>query len=129
MPGPGEDHGLSGNNMRMAGAADERLIEMVKKDINFIKHIKPQVKARENQDRVNSHRNRMRVYQLNANVDPSLFESEEDRRQKEVCKEAAVMDNRERLIYYAGTGNATYLGNDCKWDLLTRLGLRKKKVI
>jgi hypothetical protein len=93
---------------------------MAKKDLNYIKFIKPQIREKEKQMRSTTLNNRMmqRIAEIN------VYHPEHDP-QKEVCKAAAKMSSRERLINYAVTKDPTYLGVGCKWDLLTQWGRDK----
>jgi len=98
---------------------------MSKRDITFIKHIKHEIKREEQ-----SARNNRRSREIQRMNDIAMSQmSERETLHNERCKEAANMDNYERLVNYAGTGDSTYLGTDCKWDLLTRLGLRKRRIL
>lgn len=95
---------------------------MSKRDINYLKHIKHQIKQQERNDRYEFHNRELRrMTDLAQSVS-----ADRENLHKERCKEAAVMSNYERLVNYAGTGDATYLGSECNWDLLERLGLKKK---
>jgi hypothetical protein len=95
---------------------------MSKKDLNYIRLIKHQIKEKEKSDQ-SAHRYREfhRMESL-ARADQCVQAEQHDKR----CKEAAVMSNYERLINYAGTHDATYLGQGCNWDTLTRPGLKKR---
>jgi len=90
---------------------------MTKKDVNLIKHLKPIVKARERQDRNNSR------YPLPVCID-TIPDFDDYKRKK--CKEAAKMSPRERLMNYSATGDGTYIGAGCNWDLLTILGKNQR---
>ena len=92
---------------------------MSKKDLNYIKFVKPQVKETERKMKGES-RDRT-VTQRLAELNDYHSEPEENK----VCKEAAKMGARERLMNYAATGDGTYLGVGCKWDLLTQWGRDK----
>jgi hypothetical protein len=91
---------------------------MAKKDINYIKFIKPQVKQAERDMRYTQ---RDKVMQ-HINETFNVTHTEVDTRQETVCKEAAQMGSKERLMNYAVTKDPTYLGVGCKWDLLTQMG-------
>ena len=93
---------------------------MSKKDLNYIKFVKPQIKEKEKQMKGEVSIKQMRSRDIIINTytvpnDPH----------KEICKEAAKMGARERLMNYAATGDGTYLGVGCKWDLLTQWGRDK----
>ncbi len=92
---------------------------MAKRDINYIKFIKPQVKQKENEMKRNS---RSLKYQKIMEI--NIIHQEEPYENK-VCKEAAKMSSRERLMNYAVTKDPTYLGVGCKWDMLTQMGRDK----
>jgi hypothetical protein len=91
---------------------------MSKKDFNYIKFVKPQV--REAERRMQGESKSIKRQKL-INLQTVYSEPKEN----EVCKEAAKMGARERLMNYAATGDSTYLGVGCKWDLLTQWGRDK----
>ena len=91
---------------------------MAKKDINYIKFIKPQVKQTERDMRYTQRDKIMH----RINNDLNIKNTDVDNRHNEVCKDAAKMGNGERLMNYAATKDPTYLGVGCKWDLLTQWG-------
>jgi len=95
---------------------------MTKKDINYVKHIKKIVKKEEhlavNQHRLNEF-NRMQSLAYTAAC-------ERETKHKERCKEAAKMTPYARLVNYAGTGDATYLGSGCNWDFRTQMGYNQR---
>jgi hypothetical protein len=95
---------------------------MTKKDINYVKHIKKIVKKEEhlavNQHRWNEYQRMESLAQSAAN--------ERETQHTERCKEAAKMTPYARLVNYAGTGDATYLGSGCDWDIRTRLGYNQR---
>jgi hypothetical protein len=86
---------------------------MTKKDINYIKFIKPQIKQKENEMKHSNLIQKPIVVILNNSL-PS--------KTNPICKESATMSARERLMNYAATGDGTYLGVGCEWDLLTQCG-------
>jgi len=86
---------------------------MTKKDINYIKFIKPQIKQKENEMKHSNLIQKPIAVILNNSL-PS--------KTNPICKEAATMSARERLMNYAATGDGTYLGVGCEWDLLTQCG-------
>jgi hypothetical protein len=94
---------------------------MAKKDINFIKHIKPQIKAKERQDKASGYD--IKKERAIRAIEDKYFE--ETTRQKEICKRAAKMDPYERLLNFCHTLDGTYLGSGCNWDLVTRWGIKK----
>ena len=96
---------------------------MSKKDLNYIKLTRKVVKD-EQMKAVNQHR----WNEMHRMASISVSESgDRERLHKERCQEAAGMTNYERLVNYAGTRDATYLGEGCKWDVLEKLGLKKKR--
>jgi hypothetical protein len=86
---------------------------MSKKDINFIRHVKPQIKDKERQMKQQAKNNRRPSITLRETEIPH---------NNSVCKEAAKMGNRERLMNFFATMDGTYLGVGCKWDSLTQMG-------
>jgi hypothetical protein len=92
---------------------------MSKKDLNYIKFVKPQV--REAERRMQGESNSIKRQKL---IDLQTVHCP-DPKENEVCKSAAKMGARERLMNYAATGDGTYLGVGCKWDLLTQWGRDK----
>lgn len=99
---------------------------MSKKDINTVKFLKPQVKVREQQDKGTA---RFIKMSKSPTINTYSYESEAERKHKEICKEASEMSAKEQLMNYFGTGDPTYIGVGCKWDLLSKLGLRKKRLL
>jgi len=93
---------------------------MAKKDINYIKFIKPQIREKEKQLKGQVSINKMRRNEIIINT-----YTIPDTHHNEVCQEAAKMSSRERLMNYAATKDPTYLGVGCKWDLLTQWGRDK----
>jgi|WetSurMetagenome_2_1015567.scaffolds.fasta_scaffold24883_6 hypothetical protein len=96
---------------------------MTKKDINFIKHIKPIVKARAAQDKENSWMSQSMAFRTKL-----ILEHDESKSRKEdTCKRAAKMSPYQRLLYYFGTGDATYIGSECDWDIATQMGYNQRR--
>lgn len=93
---------------------------MAKKDLNYIKFIKPQIREKEKQMKGEVSIKKMRTKNIIINT-----YTVPDVQHNEVCKEAAKMSSSERLMNYAATKDATYLGVGCKWDLLTQWGRDK----
>jgi hypothetical protein len=93
---------------------------MAKRDMNYIKFIKPQIKEKEKQMKGEISIKQMRKNEIIINT-----YTVPDTQHNEVCKEAAQMSSRERLMNYAATKDATYLGVGCKWDRLTQIGRDK----
>jgi hypothetical protein len=93
---------------------------MSKKDLNYIKFVKPQVREAERRMQGKGHNRTVTQKLAELNVACHM-----EPKENEVCKEAAKMGARERLMNYAATGDGTYLGVGCKWDLLTQWGRDK----
>jgi len=93
---------------------------MAKKDLNYIKFIKPQIREKEKQLKGNITSKQLQHMGIEINI----YHPETDS-QQEVCKAAAKMGSRERLMNYAATKDPTYIGVGCKWDLLTQWGRDK----
>lgn len=90
---------------------------MAKRDLNYIKFTRPQIKEKEKQMKGEVSIKQMRKNEIIINT-----YTVPDDPHKEVCKEAAKMGNRERVLNFAVTKDPTYLGVGCKWDLLTQMG-------
>jgi cobalamin-dependent methionine synthase I len=95
---------------------------MTKRDLNYIKVVKQVVK--QEQIDVGYQRRRNEMHRI-----PSIIvahEGDREKEHKERCQEAAKMTPYARLVYYAGTGDATYIGSGCNWDLRTQLGYNQR---
>ena len=89
---------------------------MSKKDLNYIRHIKPQV--HEAQKRMSGvkreNKERKRIEEIEHRYADAAAQH------REVCQKAAKMDQHERLNMYNFTKDPTYLGLGCNWDWATR---------
>ena len=100
---------------------------MAKKDINFIKHIKKDVKHQEVRDKgysIAARNTEITLQQLH--LADSIYESALESSRKETCRLAAKMSPSERLMNYIATRDGTYLGTGCHWDMLTQMGLNRR---
>jgi hypothetical protein len=97
----------------------------MKRDLNYIKHVKKEINTKEKEIREGT-LNQQRAKAFNEAL---LRANEAECNRRRICKEAATMDNRERLLNYSATGDGIYLGIGCNWDLLTKTGMRAKKNI
>jgi hypothetical protein len=113
-------HGVEAGDLYAAGMVQEE-IKMPKRDLNYIRHVRPQIRAKEHSDKADARSLKYNKAVMNVRMYYTNAESEHNR----VCKEAAKMGPKERLMYYAATKDATYLGVGCKWDLLTQWGRDK----
>jgi hypothetical protein len=94
---------------------------MSNKDKNiYLKHLKSEIKAKEQRDKSSFKINRYMT------TDRSQYNNGYEQKHNEICKEASEMSAREQLMNYAVTGDPTYIGVGCNWDLLSRLGMKKK---
>ena len=91
---------------------------MSKKDLNYIKHIKPQV--HEAQKRMSGVKQYNKEVKRQEEITRRFADAE--CRHREVCQKAAKMDVGERLNMYNLTKDPTYIGVDCNWDRVTQLG-------
>jgi hypothetical protein len=98
---------------------------MAKRDLSYIKHMKPQIKMAERDIKYDKDMRKIQQIQALQNMRYVDEKSEYQKQQEEICKRAAKMGNRERLMYFFSTLNGTYLGVGCKWDSLTKLGRDK----
>ncbi len=97
---------------------------MAKRDLNYIKHVRPQVHKAER--KIKSYKSLKPYREAEQRLrDLEIHRSQENENHKHVCKEAANMSVEERLMNYCHTLDGTYLGNGCEWDLLTKLGRDK----
>lgn len=96
---------------------------MAKRDMNFIKHTRHQVKVHETHMKETKRSNAVRVSKM-------LFETrvvDAEAQQKEICKTAAKMSPKERLgMFFADHFNGTWLGSGCNWDIATRMGWNRR---
>lgn len=97
---------------------------MTKRDINYIKYIKPHIKDGERKARDSKLNSRYQKLQREEFISQQ-HQTFEDNKQKEICKLAATMSCEERLKHYFITMDGTYLGNGCNWSLLTKMGRDK----
>jgi hypothetical protein len=95
---------------------------MTKRDLNYIKVVKQVVKKEQTSAGYHHRRNEMEIINRLA----ISHECDHEKEHKERCQEAAKMTPYARLVYYAGTGDATYLGTGCNWDLRTQLGYNQR---
>lgn len=95
---------------------------MTKKDINYIKHVRKIIKKEEHQA-INQHR--QNEYARMESLARSAA-NERETLHNERCKEAAKMTPYARLVNYAGTGDATYIGSGCNWDARTQMGYNQR---
>jgi len=90
---------------------------MTKRDLTYIKHIKPMIHEVECNMRNNKKNARMQRIREDLNMRKYTI----DTKHKETCQLAVQMSPQERLMNYTATGDGVYLGVGCKWDLLTQL--------
>jgi transposase len=97
----------------------------MKRDLNYIKHVKKEIKTKEKE----IHEGTLNQQRMKAFNEVILRANEAAYHHKKICKEAAEMEPGERLTNFAATGDGTYLGIGCNWDILTKRGLKAKKDI
>ena len=95
---------------------------MTKRDLNYIKVVKKVVKKEET---LAGERHRWNNYTRLTSI-AVAHEGDRKKEHKERCQEAAKMTPYARLVFYAGTGDATYIGTGCNWDLRTQLGYNQR---
>jgi hypothetical protein len=98
---------------------------VVKKDLNYIRHVRPQVKRQERNDRY--YKDTRKIYAAQQELERRIINA--NAKHAEICKKASCMSIEERLIAYNITKDGTYLGTGCNWDYITRLGKKCKQKI
>jgi hypothetical protein len=95
---------------------------VTKRDLNYTKVVKQVVKK---EKILAGERHRWNEYTKLQSIIVA-HEGDREKEHKERCQEAAKMTPYARLLNYAGTGDATYIGSGCNWDLRTQLGYNQR---